>query len=135
MFNVNFYYCLYHKLSDLCVQTVVVIAVMENSAVNHIVQEYVGLMEVKHCCDIQIAFFPEASAPSELVHEEGHLSRKHELEVGEKKAGNRSVIVPRLSYLLFILLLLHLDLLLMPSDVNLNVCKKAAVSLGLQTSQ
>lgn len=115
-------------------QTVVVIAVMENSAANHIVQEYVGLMEVKHC-NVQIAFFPEASAPSELVHEEGHLSRKHELEVGEKKAGNRSVIVPRLSYLLFILLLLLLDLLLMPSDVNLNVCKKAAVSLGLQTSQ
>uniref|UniRef100_A0A0B7BRD5 PH domain-containing protein n=1 Tax=Arion vulgaris TaxID=1028688 RepID=A0A0B7BRD5_9EUPU len=32
----------------------------------------------------------ETSAPSEAVHEEGVLSRKHELEVGEKKAGNRS---------------------------------------------
>ncbi|BFZ11613.1 hypothetical protein BsWGS_14652 [Bradybaena similaris] len=32
----------------------------------------------------------KASGPSESVHEEGILSRKHELEVGEKKAGNRS---------------------------------------------
>uniref|UniRef100_A0A0B7BRC6 PH domain-containing protein n=1 Tax=Arion vulgaris TaxID=1028688 RepID=A0A0B7BRC6_9EUPU len=32
----------------------------------------------------------KTSAPSEAVHEEGVLSRKHELEVGEKKAGNRS---------------------------------------------
>ncbi|KAH9489100.1 hypothetical protein Btru_057665 [Bulinus truncatus] len=32
----------------------------------------------------------EAAAPSEEIHEEGHLTRKHELDTGEKKASNRS---------------------------------------------
>ncbi|XP_059173308.1 spectrin beta chain-like isoform X3 [Physella acuta] len=32
----------------------------------------------------------EASAASEYIHEEGHLTRKHELDSGEKKASNRS---------------------------------------------
>lgn len=37
----------------------------------------------------KVVFSLETSATSEIVHEEGHLSRKRELEAGEKKAGSR----------------------------------------------